>query len=294
MAVKPNKENTVSNASIKRLGLEGISKKDMYGIDPRLLEVEEGLNLRFVLDREHIDGFKATIRAGGTIPPIEVRATAEKRIFVVDGHHRRAAIVELIEEGLDIKAVDCISHRGSDADRVVTMLTSSQGRPLTPLEQAIGYLRLERMGWTKEQIAERVARTVVRVEQLLDLACADAAIHTLIRTGKVSGDLALEMVRKHGDKAIEVLKASVETAEASGKTKVTRAKVVGRAVSKKVVKSVFARLSSTAAMIPTETLKSVAEAKALPEAERAKMTVTVPVEVLIGLMDAGDLIPSAE
>lgn len=280
------------NASIKRLGIEGISKKDMFGIAPHLLQVEPGFNLRFDLDPEHIAHFKQVIRAGGTIPPLQVRATSEKEIFIVDGHHRHAAVMELIDEGLEIASINCVGYQGSDADRIAMVLTSAEGKPLTPLEQAFGYQRLTRLGWSEEVIADRCARTVVRVRQLLSLACADTAIHELIRTGKISADFAIEVIRKHGSKAAQAINGSLDQVkEGGGKGKVTRATMNGRSLPKKVVTSLVEHVTAAAARVSPDTMAIVTKARTMPDNERAKLTVTVPVELLIGLVDAGGLIP---
>lgn len=276
-------------ASIKRLGIEGVSKKDMFSVDPRLLKIEDGFNLRD-LDPEHVAGFEATIRAGGTIPPIDIRGTRDKELFIVDGHHRHAAVMNLISSGEDIKSVNCCSYAGSDSDRVCLMLTSANGKPLTPMEQAIGFLRLSRYGWTKEQIAARVARTTIRVEQLLDLAVADSAIHAMIRAGTVSADMALEMIRKHGDGAADALAAAIAKASSSGKKKVTRAGINGRALPKKIVKAAIHGIEVAATLVGDEARHQASLARLMSAEDLADETATIPMAALIELLDAAEAV----
>ena len=60
------------------------------------------------------------------------------------------------------------------------------------------------------------------VEEMIRLANAPSAVHEMIRSGKVSAAVALEVVRKHGEQAGDVLAKEHEKAASSGKTKVTK------------------------------------------------------------------------
>jgi hypothetical protein len=88
---------------------------------------------------------------------------------------------------------------------------STQGaKLLRPLNVAEGYLRLFRMGFDAAEIAVRVGKTKTFVEQLLDLANANADVHALVRDGRVAVDAAIEAVRRHGEKAGEMLYEQLE------------------------------------------------------------------------------------
>lgn len=279
--------------SIKRMGLDGVSKKDMFGVDPRLLKIEPGFNLRGI-DPEHVAGFETTIKAGGTIPPIDIRGTREGDLFIVDGHHRHAAIMNLINAGEDIKAVNCCSYSGSDADRVCLMFTSANGKPLDPLGQAIGVQRLLRFGWSEEQIAARIARTVFRVRQLIELSTFDESVKAMIRAGEVSADVALEMHHKHGSAASVKIAGAVDSAKSKGKNKATRAGMNGRAMPKKIVTAVISGLRNAADLVPQEARLVATMSRMDSDVDRAARTVSIPVNSLIALLDAAEQIASAE
>lgn len=56
----------------------------------------------------------------------------------------------------------------------------------SPLNTAIGYLRLHRKGYSNEaEIATKMGRTVARVEQLLLLANANSDVHALVKEGRI-------------------------------------------------------------------------------------------------------------
>ena len=210
--------------------VEGVNKSTQFTIDPRILEIEEGFNAR-PIDPAHVAQFKVAIKNGATIPPMFVRVE-EGRVIVVDGHHRHAAYMELIAEGVEIKRIDVMQFRGNDAERITLMLTSAQGKPLTPLEMGFQYKKLIAFGWTAAEIGNKVGKGQRHVDDMVFLANAPSAVHAMIRDGAVSASLALDMVRRHGDDAAEFLKQSHEKVREKGGTKVTK-KAIGESKKQK-------------------------------------------------------------
>ncbi len=199
--------------------VDGVQKTTQFSVDPRLVEVEEGFNAR-PIDREHVEAMKASIRAGAVMPPWFVRVN-NGRIIVVDGHHRRISVLELIEEGEEIKRVDCIQFRGSDADRITLMLTSSQGKPLTPLQMGLQYRKLAAFGWNEGEIGAKVGKTRQHVHDMVLLAESNSDVQGMVARGEVAAHIAVAALRKHGSEAGKVLAGHLDTAKAAGKKKVT-------------------------------------------------------------------------
>jgi len=65
------------------------------------------------------------------VPPLAVQVT-ELGIKIIDGHHRYYGAKLAQDAGYDIR-LECKDFVGSEADRIVFMVTSSQGRALEPL-----------------------------------------------------------------------------------------------------------------------------------------------------------------
>ncbi|AYK20414.1 hypothetical protein [Aeromonas veronii] len=66
----------------------GVKKTDLFRVDPRLLDEEEGFNLRDYSDPEviaHIEGFADSYANGRYVPPLVVRTTVDGRIVPVEG-----------------------------------------------------------------------------------------------------------------------------------------------------------------------------------------------------------------
>lgn len=203
---------------------EGIAESTAYRADPRLLRVEEGFNAR-PLDREHIDSFKKSILAKATIPRIIVKVI-DGNIVIRDGHHRHAAYMELIAEGQDIRSVELDEFKGSDADAVALLLTSAQGKALTPMQAGKQYAKLIAFGWTPGEIAAKVGKTSQHVGQMLKLTEMPSDVQGMVTAGEVPAQVALAAVKTHGTGAKEVLGAAVAKAKTNGKAKATAKDVV--------------------------------------------------------------------
>ena len=200
--------------------IPGVSKETSFRVDPKLITVETGFNRPIC--RENVDQFKSSIKAGATIPPIFVRVDLGV-IILVDGEHRVIAVRELIEEGETIESMAAIHFRGNDADRVAHILTSAQGKPLTPLDAGLQYLKLERYGWDRKKIAERIGRTISHVDSCILLAESNTDVQSAVKRGEISSTGAIDAVRTHGEAAGKVIAEKLVEAKAKGKKKVTAA-----------------------------------------------------------------------
>lgn len=102
------------------------------------------------------------------------------------------------------------------------MITSSQGKPLTPLERAAAYQRLINQGWESSEVAKKVKRSVKDVDHHLQLlACGDELID-MVRSGEVSATTAVALSKEHGNQASSVATEQMSKAKAAGKKKLTR------------------------------------------------------------------------
>lgn len=210
-------------ASLKTLAeskTPGVQKQTTFKIDPRIIRIRKGFNAR-PIDPEHVEQMKIAKRAGAILPPIFVEVDGDE-IYVVDGHHRLMADLEMIAEGEDIVSIDAVQFKGSDADKVMHMVTSAQGKPLTPLQLGQQYRKMVRsFGWNEQQVANRAGKSVRHVQDMIALAEANTDVHKLVDSGKVAAHVALKAVKKHGSKAGAVIKEKLAEVERTGKTKVT-------------------------------------------------------------------------
>lgn len=208
--------------ALAELKTDGVQKATYFKLRADVIEFEPGFNLREEgpeLDA-HIDRIKAAMRAGAYLPPIDV-SVVEGRVIARDGHCRTRAALALQAEGVEY-LLEARQVRGNEADAVLHMLGSDQGRKFSPLEQGRGYLRLLNMGLDVATIAARLGVSRTTIENGLALAEAPVAVQKLVAEGKVAGHTALKTVRKLGaGRAAAELAKGVEAAAKAGKTKAT-------------------------------------------------------------------------
>lgn len=218
----------VSLKQMAEAKMGGVSKATIFMVAPETIEVEKGFNAR-PIDRDHLLSLVDSMRNGTIMPPVVVRVK-DGRVLLVDGHHRRDAVIYGIQHGIlsrDQK-LGCVQYRGDEADCITLLLTSSQGLPLTPLQAGVQYQKLANdHSLTTANIAARVGRSVQHVADMRILAGAGDDVAALVNAGQVSAATAVKAVRKDKAGAAEKLRAEVDKAKAKGKTKATP-KTMGR------------------------------------------------------------------
>lgn len=194
------------------------------------LHEEPGFNLRAENEdlEQSIAELAEFIYQGGQVPPLEVRPREEGGMWVVDGHRRRRAYLKLDAEKRlprdpkDKQAwIAITAFAGNDAERVLRVITSQEGRKLTQLELAEGYKRLVAFGWSNEQIAKKMGRTRQHVDQVMLIGNANTDVQRMVASGEVAATTAAKAVRLHGEKAGKVLGEKLKQVQAAGGSKVT-------------------------------------------------------------------------
>lgn len=274
----------MTQTSFKKMIKAGtIRRADAMKVRHADLHIEDGFNLRIDNQalRESVRVLAEYIKGGGMIPPLEVRPRAEGGVYIIDGHRRSLALGLAIADGVAVEWVEVRAFVGNDADRVARIITSAEGRPLSPLETARGYKRLAAFGWSSEEIARRVGKTRSYVDQLLLLANANTDIQAMVAAGTVSAANAVQLVREYGEQAGAILASHVMQAKASGKAKVTAASLRGHAVPGRVVDRLVASIDALADSLPIEIRDRLLAGATLD----AKL-VAVPINTLNDLLTA--------
>lgn len=225
---------------------EHIKRGDRYRVDPRLLYIEDGFNIRITSSpesRDQIDSIKASIVAYITkdnpenktwtgdfldvFPEIKAFVNKNAKLQVYDGYHRTIALHELMAEGYDFHFVHVDARAVTDLEVRYAMLRSGLGMQHTPLEKALEYANLvNNHGQTITQIAALSGNvTLQRVEQLLLLGNADPEVHKLVLDKKITADATIEVLRKFRDDK----KAGLAAVQKLVESKASGARTVGRA-----------------------------------------------------------------
>lgn len=159
--------------------------------------------------------------------PLIVRLTADKRVVLVDGHCRLAAVRLANAQDAGILNLPCLPEpKGTtDNERDLMLLTANNGLPMGPLEQATVIKRMISRGWSEVDIGKKIGKTRQHVANLLDLAGAPEGVRVMVVQGAVSATEAVKTIRREGANATKVLEDAQVRAKAAGKSKVT-AKVI--------------------------------------------------------------------
>ena len=260
-----------------------ISKGDTFRVDPRQLQIDSGFNVRDLdapAARDSLDELKASIRAEGVQMPLEIRLVGDS-LHVVSGHRRHKVVMELIAEGVDIAHIPAIAEPRAvdEADRTARLITLNSGEPLTGLEKAEVVRRLLGYGWDRGKIAQRLGfRSVQTVANLELLLSAPVEVKAAVREGELSASNAVSMVR--AGNASEALTTARETAQATGRKRVTAKSIAPKPPGKR-----------SAAAIVAANVALLAKADATPEVPHNMADVDKALALLAGVI-ANDYSPT--
>lgn len=225
----------MSMPTIRTLSRDGTLKRTDVGLFVRLEDLHELPGFNIIRDynspkyQEDVEALVAYLEAGGNVEALEVRPRADGGVWIVQGHTRRFAYKKMDERGTlmrDPKGeawIQVVPFVGNDADQLLRQATSTKRAETDALGLGRVYNALMAKGWTSQQIAERSGEKVATIKRVLDLANGNTDVHEMVKAGEVKPTLAAAAVRKHGDKAGEVLATQLEQARKNGKTKVTAA-----------------------------------------------------------------------
>lgn len=220
--------------------------RDLWQIEPRRLRVIEGFNPR-VMSTEymaHIRTIADSIKSEGFYQdqPLAGYVAMEDGVpvvYIYSGHTRLLGTLLAMDEGADIARLPVVvSQAGlSMEDMTVALIRGNGGKPLTYYESAIVCKRLVKYGFTEDEISVRTGITVPLVRNRLALMAAPLKLRDMVANDAMSATLAIELINKHGDKALEMADEAKARADESGKSKVRKAQTIASPRLKFVKKS---------------------------------------------------------
>lgn len=277
--------------SFKQMIKDKTVKRADTGMFVRLedIHIKPGFNKRQDDERTRAgnDELFEFLAAGGTVPPIEVTPRDEGGVWVVEGHRRHGGYTRCKEAGKPIEWIAIVPFTGNDVDRVARIMTSNNQLALTQFEQAMVVKELAAFNLKPDEIAKLINKTRQHVDTLLILANANRDVQQLIKDGSVAVDVAVDMVRKHGEGAGEILAVEVEKAAAQGKAKVTKSVVQGKSLPRSVIEDLTGMVNRVVAGLPPATSEALAQYRsgAITDPDHP---VTISVRDLLGLASCSD------
>lgn len=227
------KDKTVGRADLPKVAIEKLVIVEGFNESRKFNDPAEL--------RAHIDGMKAFVRGGGTLPPIEVAVNPETGATeVVEGHCRTTCFRELLLEGFEVKPGEPLTHvpaipfKGSMADRRARIITADSQLGHTDVGRAMVMKDMREIdGLHPDDIAAKTRKSRAHVDQMLILASGSPEVHQQIADGAITVTEAVHIIRKHGDDAAAEIERLKGVAAESGKKKVTGAVRKKAAVTKR-------------------------------------------------------------
>lgn len=167
-----------------------------------------------------------SIRENGVKVPIRGyrNKDVEGEWFSIDGHRRLAACNKLItDEGLSIKVRVIVvdARKITDEEIIFDMISTNQGKPLSPIEMAEAVRRLEELGVEVKDIAKRFGKSLDLVKNLSYFAKAPKRLRDLVSSNKVSYSLVIQTLRECKDynEAVTKIESALNVSKQQAKKK---------------------------------------------------------------------------
>lgn len=185
---------------VKKL-VENESNDVFEYIPHHFIETSE-TNPRKTIDSDGIQELAGSIRRVGILEPILVRKTAENKYEIIAGERRWKA-AELAGLG----SVPAIVKNVSDDDVLeIQIIENLQRRDVHPIDEADGYENLQnQLGWTEEEIALRVGKSVGYIANRLKLKTLNDTSRQLFEKNQLTLSHALEIGKYPADAQDEIL-----------------------------------------------------------------------------------------
>ena len=170
-------------SKLRQMGLARAG--DIYKVNPRILEDCPYGNVRSAYDPEALQELADSIKAHGVEQPIVIYTEGD-HIFVVDGHRRKYASLLAIEQGCDIETIPATlqpREERSELDILTRQLTANQSVQLPPMDEAHGFYRYIKHGWTQQRIATTLGYKQAYVSNRLALLRAEEPLQNAVVNG---------------------------------------------------------------------------------------------------------------
>lgn len=193
-------------------GDDGIAKSvPTFTVDPRRVKVIPGFNAR-PLDMAHVARLKELKRSGVDTGYYTLQMI-DGEPCLRDGHHRHAADMELIAEGVEILRVKAMEWKGDEKAAILYMLATQSGMVYTPLQIGEQYVKLVNLfGMSYAEIAAQRGMSEQHVKDAIRLTEQPVELKSLITEGTVKASTALKLVKKEGaTEAVKILKQAAST-----------------------------------------------------------------------------------
>jgi ParB/RepB/Spo0J family partition protein len=212
--------------------MDKLKRKDMFKINPKDVVVNYDLNPRKDYvgnDPERWEDFKNSIKSEGVKVPIHIFYDKGSDAYMLaHGFRRMRAVLELIEDGVDIKEIPALKVSDNQETILLDHITLNSGMPLNPVELASILGQLEKYGYKSAEISTKTGINIQKVYAYLKFDKEAAkSVKDAVASGIMKFNTAMDIVRNadSNEEQITILDEAQEKAEEDGCEKITSSHV---------------------------------------------------------------------
>lgn len=244
-----NFELQLAQGSIKKaMQQAGAKSRDLWQVERDHIHVLPNFNvrltnterykkkIRYLADSMKKEGYIQSKALEGYVADVD----GKQIIYLTDGHGRLEAYDLAVSEGAELGRLPMVivPPGTSQEDLQVSLYRHNEGgEKLAPYELALLCKRLSKMGMDTKEIADRLEIGEKYTDDLLALMSADIKLREMVMNDLVAAGIAIEMLRKHGIKAAQVLQAELDKVQGTGGKKLTKKHLPEQIFKKKVTKA---------------------------------------------------------
>lgn len=208
-----------------RIEAGDVTRGDLFLIDPAEIAVILPANGRQDLPTEQeIRDLADSIKEHGQSQPVLCRRLGDKRVQLVFGYRRHAAVTLLNAEGTATKLKCLVSDMNETEAFVANIIENKDRKGTQPIDDAHNQRRLrDDHGWSNDQIAALYKCSVSAVVKLTKLLRVAAPIQAKVAKGTMTASAALDVADLPEVQQHEVVSESTDAQGVTSSEKVRKA-----------------------------------------------------------------------
>lgn len=240
---------TIVKGNLKKgMGDIGASSGDLWTLDPFEIIVDEQYNVR-EKNKAYWDKVESLRRSmlnpeigfmrDSPLSVIVAKRDGKDVVILKRGHRRLEAAKRAIRDGAGFSHVYAVATQRNltDFERACDLHLGNNGEKLSTFELAKLCKTASMFAPDVKTIAKGMELEPAYVEDLLLLIEGPFAITNWVREEIITATFAIDMLKKHADKAVDVIQQTIDRARVTGSTKVSARHTPGALLRKAVTKA---------------------------------------------------------
>lgn len=203
-------------------------RTDIYHLNPVDIIIDEklaALNPRVIFN-DKMEEMIDSIFLHGVKQPITVNFNKEGKPVLIHGYRRMYAVQSILNNKKgEIKSVPATIVRStiSQEDILLEHFVNNECSPLRPIEEAKGFRQFKNWGWSDNDIAKRIGKSIQFIKERLKLLDGNKKLQEAVNENKLPMAIAKGIIEKsNGDIELEKELTDKATSGKAGKKEVRK------------------------------------------------------------------------